>query len=299
LCINKLFSLVHHKLNWDAVVLSLAYYSGLDVPSFGSSLMLYGMGCLSFVLALSFYTKLVSLRKLPENLTVSIFSKTFNVFDPFPKSRRAYGGSVISLLVSYLAFCGVAVVMAGILEFGLLLSLLVASVCASVMMLGEAYEIFQNANIFTKAVRKNVSFGKGDFDVLTILRSLLPRLTTYYVLLSVIFFASGAALHYIMPAAVSVFAQVYIGVFEFARTSIGLLAAYLTIFLLVVTVLAAHIVFGKLKNRFLSFPPSASLDHAGKQFEAMKQFVMWHDHELAHRPTPEPEEIHDSERDKS
>jgi hypothetical protein len=280
-------------------VLSLAYYSGLDVPSFGSSLMLYGMGCLSFVLALFFYTKLLSLRKVPENLTVSIFSKTFNVFDPFPKSRRAYGGSVISLLLSYLAFCGVAVVMAGILEFGLLLSLLVASVCASVMMFGEAYEIFHNASIFTKAVRMNVSFGKGDFDVLSILRHLLPRLATYYGLLSAVFFVFGAALHYIMPVAVFVFGQVYVGVFEFASTSIGLLAAYLTVFLLVVVALAVHLVFGKLQNRFLGFPPSASLDHVGKQFEAMKQFVMWHDHELAHRPTPEPEEIHDSERDKS
>jgi hypothetical protein len=200
--------------------------------------------------------------------------------------------------VSYLAYIGIAVVVAGILESGILLSLVVLGLSVSLMMLGEAFEMFHNANVFTKAVRNNISFGKGDFDVLSILKSVLPKLSAYYLLLAIGFFACGATLSYTMPQALLLFAQLFGVSLEVASRGIGLVAPWFIVFILVFVALLAQIALGDLKNRFFGFLPSTSLDSIGRQFEMMKQFVHWHHHELAHRAPPEPEQMPDSERER-
>jgi hypothetical protein len=273
-------------------------YSIFSVPSFGASVVLFSMGCLSFIFALYSYGKLRVLKNLPKNLSVGIFDKTFNVIDPFSESRREVSGPVTLLapLIPWLAFCGLGWLVAAILDLGLVFPLFVLSICAALMMLEEAYEIFHNTDVLTKAAKDNVGFGKGDFDALTILKTVLPRLSAYYLLLSIAFFVSTATLSFIMPPAVFVLAQVFGAAAVFARNSVGFVMPYLVVLLFVFMALMLRTAFNNIRSKLLGLLPSASLDYLGKQFELMKLFVRFSHHELAHRTEPEPEQIPDSER---
>ncbi|MGB8780057.1 MAG: hypothetical protein WCD81_05345 [Candidatus Bathyarchaeia archaeon] len=252
---------------------------------------------MSFIFALYSYRKSRVLKNLPKNLSVGIFDRRFNAFDPFLESRGAYSSPVTLLvLVPYLAFCGLFWLVAAIFELGLVFPLLVLSICAVLMMFEEAYEIFHNADVFAKAVKDNVGFGKGDFDVLAILKTVLPRLSAYYLLLSIAFFVSTAVLSFIMPPAVFVFAQVFSAAVVFTRNSVGFVMPYLAALLFVIIALMVRTAFNNIRNKLLGLLPSVSLDYLGKQFELMKLFVTFSRHELAHRTEPEPEQTPDSER---
>jgi len=164
------------------------------------------------------------------------------------------------------------------------------------MMFEEAYEIFHSTDVLTKAVKDKVGFGKGDFEVLAILKTVLPRLSAYYFLLSGAFFVSTATLSFIMPAAVFVFAQVFSAAAVYSRNSAGFVMPYLVVLLFVLVALMVRTAFNNIRNKLLGLLPSVSLDYLGKQFELMKLFVKFSGHELAHRTEPEPEQIPDSER---
>jgi hypothetical protein len=272
-------------------------YSILTVPYFGASVVLFSMGCLSFIFALYSYRKLRGVRNLSKNLSVGIFDKTFNVFDPFPGSRRECSSSSFLLaLIPWLAWCGLVGLVAAIFELGLVFPLFVLSICAALMMFEEAYEIFHNTDVLTKAAKDNVGFGKGDFDGLALLKTVLPRLSAYYLLLSIVFFVSTATLSSIMPSAVFVFAQVFGAAVVFARNSAGFVMPFLVVLLFVFMALMVRTAFNNIRNKLLGLLPSVSLDYLGKQFELMGLWVVFNLHLLGRRTAPEPEQVPDSER---
>ena len=272
-------------------------YSVFSVPSFGASVVLFSMGCLSFMFALYSYLKLRRIKNLPKNLTVGIFDRTFNAFDPLPESRGAYSHPVTLLaLVPWLAFCGLFWLVAAIFDLGLVFPLFVLSICAALMMFEEAYEIFHSTDVLANAAKDDIGFGKGDFDVLAILKTVLPRLSAYYLLLSTAFFFLTAILSFTMSPAVTVFGQVYGAAVVFTRDYVGFVMPYIAVLLFVFIVLMIRTAFNNIRNKLLGLIPSASLDYLGKQFELMKLFVKFSGHELAHRAEPQPEETPDSER---
>ncbi len=53
-----------------------------DVSLLASSLVLLAMGCAALVFSLALDRKSRALERLSKNLSVRVFSKTFNIFDP-------------------------------------------------------------------------------------------------------------------------------------------------------------------------------------------------------------------------
>lgn len=273
----------------------------LDIPLFGMILVLLLMGFLSLVLFLSLYLKSRAVRKLPKNLSITVFNKTFNIFNPYTAQRRIIEGSatgllllIISIVATFLLFF----VVAKIIEMDFLPSFIIFIICAALMTLDECFETYKNAGIFVRAIESGNGLGEGDLTVLSIVKKTLPKLEMYYLSLAIIFFASSVTLPYTMPIALLIFTRFVTALFEL--TAFGGILAYLyLIFLIAVVTTVIQIMVGKVRSKIFGFPPSESLVSLGKQFELMKLWVRWHMHELAHRTSPEPEENPYSEREKA
>jgi len=129
-----------------------------------SFLVLLVMGCLSMVLSLSFYSKFRILGRISRKLSISVFDKTFNVFDPYPGRRKIIHRFIV--LMPFLLMVGYFFLMFLILktfEMGLVLGVTIFIICLGLMMVDEAYEIYVNSNVFVKAARNKANFFEGDF----------------------------------------------------------------------------------------------------------------------------------------
>lgn len=222
-------------------------------------LVLSVMGFLSLALSLFLHLKNHALLRLPKNLQVNVFDRTFNIFDPYPEHRKAMHDFLV--LVPSLALVGgfISVYLAmGILAMGLVLSLAAFIFCLSLMMVDEVFEIHKNANLFLKAVNSGAGFGVGDFAVLLLLKKTLPKLRAYYLFLSIIFLASLVLLSYMVPAGVFALSQV-VGMVIVFSASAGILAPFVTIFLFASVEVVAYATARAVKSKIFGFPPSDSL----------------------------------------
>lgn len=277
----------------------MVYPLGFGFSLLTSELVLVAMGFLSLVFYLSLRSKALAIGKL-RDLSVNVFDKTFNIFDPYPDRTRMIQSSVIAASPFFTLFTAIIfslVVVAKLIEAGLLLASLTFAVCAVLMMLEETFEIYSNANVFVRAVKNGAGLGEGDLTVLSIVKETLPKLKTYYLALAIVFFASSVMLPYILPGAVFVFVRFVTAPIESAPSQ-GVLAVYYTVLLLVVATLTIQFTADKIRSKILGLPLPQSLIGLTKPFELMKQWVFWHHHELAHRRPPEPDEMPDSERRK-
>ena len=235
-----------------------------DTPVLVSFSSLFIMSCLSLIFFLSFRLKSRSIGKLPKKLPVSIFNKTFNVFDPYPDHRKIIH-SFITLLPIFVVVGGLifALGVMKILEAGLILGLLIFIVCVGLMMIDEALEIYRNANIFLKAIENGVRLGKGDLTVIFLLKEILPRLSLYYLFLSIVFFSSSIMLPYIAPAVLFIFAQFVQGMFSasvgFRAPLSPLLSFYFIALMFTIITVIVQLVAKKVKSKVFGLPPSEEI----------------------------------------
>jgi len=272
-----------------------------DAPFLASTLVLLIMGFLSLMLSLYSHSKSRAIRKLPKDLSVKVFNKTFNVFDPYPAKRKMVSGSIFSLLLTIslvAAFVFSFIVLIEIIETGLLLGFIVFIVCISSVTLEESFEIHKNASILVGAIENGVNLGQGDLTILSMVKETLPKLRMYYLSLAVTFFAFSVLFPYIGPTVIWMFFTFLSTLIELT-TSGGILAPLYGVFLFSVVIYVIQITFAKVKRKIFSFPQPESLVSLNKPFEAMKNWVVWQHAELIYRPPPEPDEMPDSEREKS
>lgn len=251
--------------------------------------VLFVMACASLAMALAFYSKSRVLRKLSKNLSMNVFDKTFNVYDPY--TRRRTLNSLLSLmpiLALFLDFSVTFVVFKTVtsgLPFGLAVFLL----CLSPMMIIEAHETYTTANLFIKSVKNRANFGKGDLEVLFLVNLATPRLSAYYVFLAGLFFAFAMGLPYIGPPALLYFAQLFTMPMQSA-SYIGAAAPYLTVFLFTAFFMTAFFIGGRLKSKIFGFPSAVPLTSLEEQFEAVKIMAHWAEappYEWSHRTIEE------------
>jgi hypothetical protein len=236
--------------------------------------VLFVMACGSLTMALVFYSKSRVLRKLSRKLSINVFNKTFNVYDPYP--RRGTLNSLLSLmpiLALFLAF-SVAITVFKTVTSGLPLGLAVFLLCLSPMMIVEAYETYTTANLFIKSVKNRANFGKGDLEVLFLVNLATPRLSIYYVFLTGVFCGFAIGLPYIVPPALLYFAQLFTMPMQSA-SYIGAAAPYLTVFLFTALFMTAFFVGGRLKSKIFGFPSAIPLTSLEEQFEAVKIMAHW------------------------
>ena len=220
---------------------------------FYSSLTMFAMGCLTLVLSILFRLKHHRMNSLPRNLSANVFDKTFNVFNPYPERRRIVHNFLSALPLMVLPPCLVFFLFVWrVLESGLLLSLVLLIICLNLILIEVASEIYQNANIFIKAFNKKADLGVGDLKVFQTLERVMPKLSNYYLALSILFVTLGAILSYIWSSLLWFFAQVVGVVLEVSTLTGSAIGFQVAVFLFVLMVVVVQIFIQKIKSKFLS-----------------------------------------------
>lgn len=135
------------------------------------------------------------INSLPKNLSADVSDKTFNVFGPYPERRKIFHNVLFALpLVVFLVGVAFTLFVWKIFEYGLLLSLVMLIICLNLMLVDFASETYIGAKILVKAVDAKAGLGAGDLEVFQKLERVMPKLSNYYLALSILFLTFAVTL---------------------------------------------------------------------------------------------------------
>lgn len=173
-----------------------------------STLALLAMTCVSLILACLFRSRFRRLNGIACDPSVAVFSRTFNVFDPYPDRLKLINSFLMAIPLAVLALTGaVLLLFMEIVATGLLLSLIIIVVSLNLLVVEGAFEIYQSAKTFITAFQKGVCLGEGDLRVFGIVKRALPRISNYYFGLGIGFALFGLVLPYVTPSLSWAFVQ--------------------------------------------------------------------------------------------
>lgn len=213
------------------------------------------MSVTSICFSLILFLKSRAVKKIPRNLSATVFSRTFNVFDPFPKQRSMLQSDFFIILTSLSVPTVVLVLCVMILASGLFVELATFFLCLGLMMTEEATEIYSTANTLVKAVKRQTSFGQGDIYVLGFVKKTIARMSVYYILLSVLFAALFFTMPYMFPSLVLGFSQ-FISLITSATIGITIIGPFVAALLFILFTTAVFLTAGRVKTAFFGFLPS-------------------------------------------
>ncbi len=255
---------------------------------FSAFLVVLGASLASLVLAVSVFLENRALGKLPTNLDMDVFDRTFNVFDPFPTQQKTIS-SVVSSIPFLALIGGLTIAYFGMIALateGLALAVVVLIFCLGILMLDEAYELLKNARIFVNASKSGGKFAAGDIAVLLIMKKTLPKLCAYYLFLVAAFVTSAAVFPYVVPVAMQVLAR-FVGVALDVAAYAGILGYILAALVFAATEVAVYFVLRKVKGRVFGFYPSGALVSAASASIRMRISKETLNHVLESKPEEE------------
>lgn len=260
-------------------------------------LVLSVLSCVSLMFSLSFYLKYRVLRKVSKNARVNAYDKTFKVVSPYPEHRQIINNMVIPLILAVVLPFSLGFAVLKILEIGLASSILAVILWLSLMMLDPAFEIYKNTNIFIKAFRNKVNLGKGDLVALFFLRKTMPRLSVYYLLLTITFSISSMMLPYITSTAILVLSQ-FVNLTTEPVSFYGVVGAFAGLLPLATLTTLILVAGGIVKTKVFYFPPSVPFNALEEQFIHVKIMTTGDTppFELSHRPMLEDTEVEEKKR---
>ena len=223
-----------------------------------SSLTLFTMGCLALALSIFFRSKLKALNGLPKNLSANVFNKTFIVFDPYPEQKKMIR-SFLSAFPIVLGFAslGLALALMLIFEAGFMLSFFVTIIGLNLMVLEDAREAYQNSKTFVNAVQGESSLGTGDLRVFQVIKRFMPRLSNYYLGLSIVFMAFSAALPYVWSSMLWLSIEFMRLIFQ-ASGSTRAIGWVVTVFLFALAVVFVQTLASAIKSKLLRHATESS-----------------------------------------
>ncbi len=263
--------------------------------------ILLGACVFAVVLSVFFARKLGALRRAtPEELTPTVFDKTFNVFPVFPSHRK----TLLNHIVPLFGICLYGTIVVGsfvilkVLQMGLILSPAVFIICLASIAIGEAFEVNDTANVFLQALKAKKRLGTGDVKALLTLRDTLPRLSLYYLILGVLFGTIGLTMPIVFPPVSSAIAEMFGRIVEFTVNT-GYPAFYLAPFSVAVASFLVMLLAGKAKDRLLNLSAAGNpdIDTLRDTFDVEKSVISWtaHHEGIAFKDAPDPEEIQRNE----
>ncbi len=264
----------------------------LDISLLATSIVLMIMAGAALFSAFLLRARARALRMLPKDLSAQVFDRTFNVFDPTMKHRRIISNhtGLIIFVAIYGAWIALTFVVFKTFEVGGVLASIAFLICAALLMVDETQEISRNAGIFAKAIKNGVGLGKGDMQVLHVIKKALPRLSAYHLTLAAVFFISALAVPFFVDAVFLASTAIAIAVFA---VSAALKVIPLFSFIVIATLMGSILVItgiaaNKTKKRIFGFPPPVSIDILSRQFFRMKMYVgIQHHHPTLREPSPE------------
>jgi len=167
-------------------------------------------GSIALVLAVFFHLRFKKLKRLSRNSAATVFSRTFNVFDPYEKKTIFHRFLTLMPFIPLIGGFGAALLLFVIIDSGLLLTLLVVIMATALIIVEESPEAYAESKLFLKAIEDRSNLGVGDIKLLQATRRLLPKLRVYYLGLSIFLLALAAVLPYVWSSFLWNFA-VFIG----------------------------------------------------------------------------------------
>jgi len=239
----------------------------IEAPSLVSFSILLAMGAVSLALSILFYLKSRAVKKLPKDLRATVFSRTFNVFNPFPEKRRTFHSYLFFLIFSPLmafswTFFLVFIVIMRVFQAGLIMGFVLFVVSLNLMMTSEAFEIYAAISRLLNAVRSGTSLGRGDMAVLYFTKKSLNKLSAYYLVLTGLFTASFFVAPYVSPMFLVAFANIVAAITAVAASTL-FLAPIIAVFLFSIVTMAVFILARRLRALVFDFLPSGALTSAG------------------------------------
>jgi len=193
------------------------------------------------------------MNSLPKNLSANIFNVTFNVLNLYPEHRKTIHTFLSALpLIPFVISLVFFIFLWKAVEYGLLLSLVIIIVCLNLILTDIASETYQSAEIFIKAVHGKADLGVGDIQAFQILKNALPRLSNYYLALSILFLGFTATLDRIWYSLLWFFSQVA-GLIPKISATTGIIAYQVVVLLFALIIIIIQIFALKVKNKFLSY----------------------------------------------
>jgi len=264
----------------------------IDVSLLSTTIVLLIMGGVAVVFALMLRQKSRALGRLPKNLSVRVFDRTFSVFDPSSERRRiinTHTGLVIFVAV-YGFWITATYVVFKAFEVGAILGSIAFLICAALLMIDETQEFYRTAGIFVKAIANGNGLGKGDMRVLAVMKKTLPRLSKYHIVLAVLFFASALAVPLLVDAVFLATESVASAVFAVSLVfkAFPIFPFFVIAGMFAAALVLAQIAVNKTKKRVFGFPPPVPIDVESRQFFRMKMYVgILHHHPTLREPLPE------------
>lgn len=213
------------------------------------------MSCLTLALSIFFRLKHRRVNSLLKNLSANVSDKTFNVFNPYPEQRKIISARALLMVIITLApwFLAFLVLLIYAMSPGFLISLILLLICLHSIFTDLASETYQNAKIFIKSVHNNSGWGVGDLEVTQKLKRIMPRLSNYYLVLSVLFLTFAVTVDYISSSLLWLLFQPIVLIFEVSKATgvIGWQVAGLLYAALVLVFLPW--LAWKIKNKVLSY----------------------------------------------
>ena len=219
---------------------------------FYSSLALSGMGCIALALSVLFRLKSRKINSLSTNLLANDFSKTFKILDPYGEKIRVIHRLLSLLPLLLTAFLLVFLIaLLEIIQYGLFLSFLIVIAGLNLLLIDVFSEVYQDASVFIKAVDAKADVGVGDVKVFQILKNAIPKLSNYYLILSISFFIFAFTIGYIWSSILWLFGYLVNFILEIGVPT-GFIAYAVVTLIFVSLVAIIQILVNRVKNKFLT-----------------------------------------------
>lgn len=231
---------------------------GLDGYLIYASSTLVALGSIALALAFSLRLRLSKLKSLSKNSKASVFNKSFVVFDPYEKTTIFHRLLTLLPFVPLVLGFGAAALFLVIINSGLLLTLLVLIMALGLIVLEELPEVYVESKALIRAIQGGSSLGVGDVKLLQLTKKLLPRLSFYYLVLSVFLFALAVVLPIVFSSVLWYFA-LFIGLFFQTSKAVGPTSWLLGILLYAVTIAAFIFLVTMVKSRIFGHKMDSAL----------------------------------------
>jgi hypothetical protein len=184
--------------------------------------------------------------------SISVYDKTFSVFNPYLGKRRVISGFLEVLPLLVLGCSGLVIVLFfWVFSTGLLLTTLIVVVSVNLLVVDGFSEVYQDASVFVVALRRRANFGIGDLRVLSGVKKALLRISNYYFGLAVIFCFSALIWQWIAPLFLLSFAQLIEFVFK-GGLLMGVWPPYTVSLVWALVVVVATISVKRVYSKFLA-----------------------------------------------
>jgi len=228
---------------------------------FYSQLVLLILGFASFALSVLFRLRLKALKNIAsDGLVPNVFNKSFVIFNPYSEHRKILHKflSFLPLIVLSVS-TGLVLALFALFEAGFLLSFCVVLVGLNLVVIEDAFDAYGISKVFIVAMQRRTKLGVGDLKVLQLIKGFMPRISNYYLGLSVILLVLSIVFQSLVPYAMWLVSR-YVDLVLQASMAYEPVSYLMSVFLFSLSTVFIQILSSVIKGRIFKY--SVELLHA-------------------------------------